>query len=352
MAAAAPSLGEIRRSSRGKKERMKNRDTLSEPVARTQRKILLAAGPNVRERSTLSRVITPANVQIVIPVHNRRETTRICLLRLAELGVPDWAGVIVVDDGSTDGTAEMILRDHPWVHLLPADGTLWWTGAIRLGMETAIQQGAECIVWLNDDTLPDPHTLERLVEHSQRTGGVCGAVCRGDDGRPIAYAGGWLPRNWPQPLAHLGGTAPLPVHWLHGNLVAIPAAVWRRCGLPDAAHMPHNLADISYTYDAHRSGIPVDLLPSATALAKVNESASYWSWLDPRLSRADLLRGLWSVKMWWYAPGVVRFQLHHFGWRGLPALGFLFFKLSVLMVARGWFPAKAWHGLKSTFGKR
>jgi hypothetical protein len=68
---------------------MENRDTLNEPVAPTQCKILLAAAPNVRERSTLSRVITPANVQIVIPVHNRRETTRTCLLRLAELGVPE-----------------------------------------------------------------------------------------------------------------------------------------------------------------------------------------------------------------------------------------------------------------------
>jgi hypothetical protein len=56
--------------------------------------------------------------------------------------------------------------------------------------------------------------------------------------------------------------------------------------------------------------------------------------------------------MWWYAPGVVRFQLHHFGWRGLPALGFLFLKLSILMLAKGWFPVGAWHGLKSTFGRR
>lgn len=302
--------------------------------------------------STLARVITPANVQIVIPVHNRRETTRTCLHRLAELGVPNWAGVMVVDDGSTDGTAEMIHMDHPWVHLLSADGTLWWTGAIRLGMEAAIQRGAEFVVWLNDDTLPDPGTLERLLEHSQRTGGISGAVCRGDDGRSIAYAGGWLAKNWPQPLVHLEGTAPLPVHWLHGNLVAIPAAVWLRCGLPDAAHMPHNLADISYTYEAHRSGIPVHLLPSATALATVNESASYWSWLDPRLSRTHLLSGLWTVKMWWYAPGIVWFQLHHFGWRGLPALGFLFLKLMFLLLVKGWLPAGALHGLKSTFSGR
>lgn len=273
----------------------------------------------------------PAKVQIVIPVHNRRETTRLCLLHLMTLGVTAWAEVIVVNDGSTDGTAEMISTEHPWVQVLNGDGTLWWTGAIVTGMHSAIQQGADFIVWLNDDTLPDAGTMELLVAEAHAGQAICGAVCRGDDGRAIVYGGGTMPNQWPQPVRKIHGLTPLSVQWLHGNLVAIPESVWRRCGLPDASPLLHNLADISYTYGAHQVGVPVKLLPLASALAAINDSASYWSWLDPRVNAARLITGLWDKKMWWYAPGVFYFQWHHFRWRALPTLGHHFLKLVLLL---------------------
>ncbi|MEZ5384390.1 MAG: glycosyltransferase [Prosthecobacter sp.] len=178
-------------------------------------------------------------VQIVIPAHNRRETTRACLAHLLALEVPTWAGVIVVNDGSTDGTTEMISAEYSWVHIIQGTGTLWWTGAIVVGMRAAIQQGTDCIIWLNDDTLPDQGTLELLASKARTSQAVCGAVCRGVDGRELAYGGGMVQAHWPQPIRKMdGGMEPLQVEWLHGNLVAIPEIVWRRCGLPDDTHLP------------------------------------------------------------------------------------------------------------------
>ena len=292
----------------------------------------------------------PAKAQIVIPVHNRRETTHACLERLNQLGIPTWAGVIVVDDGSTDGTAEMIQAEHPWVQRLHGHGQLWWTGAIDLGMREAIRNGAECIVWLNDDVLPDAGALELLVEEALMNQSVCGAVCRGGNEIPVAYAGGVMRNLWPHPVRHIQGTAPIPVEWLHGNLVAVPAVVWRRCGLPQARHMPHNLADISYTLDAHRAGIPVRLLPGATALATPNDTASYWSWTDPRIRPWNLLKGLWNVKMWWYLPGVAWFQAHHSGWRAAPVLAFLILKLLLWILLKSLLPARALKQLNTIIG--
>lgn len=265
-------------------------------------------------------VTAAPKVQIVIPVHDRKEITRACLERLVRLDVPAWAGVIVVDDGSTDGTGRMIETEHPWVRLLRGDGRLWWTGAIVAGMRAAIEKGAECVIWLNDDTLPDPGALEVLARQAETSGGICGAVCRGEKDHSVAYGGGMIMNHWPRPLRQVEGQTPLLVDWLHGNLVAIPKVVWQRCGLPDAAAMPHNLADISYSFQARQTGISVWLHPAATALAQTNDSASYWSWLDPRLKPWDLVSGLWRVKMWWYAPGVFVFQLRHFGWQGMSPL--------------------------------
>ena len=60
-------------------------------------------------------------IHIVIPVYNRRDITRNCLLSLREQTHTDFQ-VVVIDDGSTDGTSEMIQKEFPEVVLLMGDG--------------------------------------------------------------------------------------------------------------------------------------------------------------------------------------------------------------------------------------
>ena len=104
--------------------------------------------------------------KIILPVRNRRETTLRCLAHLRDTGVLAWAGAIVVDDGSTDGTPRAIQAQFSAVEVLSGDGQLFWTGAIALGMRHAVAQGAACCVWLNDDCLPTPGAVERLAEYA------------------------------------------------------------------------------------------------------------------------------------------------------------------------------------------
>jgi len=256
-----------------------------------------------------SHAVTAENVWVIIPVHNRRAITARCLGHLSELGVLAWAQVLVVDDGSTDGTRRMLEQDFPGVKIVAGDGQLWWSGAIRLGMETAIQGGAGCIVWLNDDTLPESGALECLVELAAASAAICGGVSR-TPSAAFVYAGGGMRRRWPERMKSVPGpqAEALPVEWLHGNMVAIPAAVWRRIGLPESRWMKHTFADIEYTLRAQRQGIQVLLVPAAQAAADYNDSASYWSWADPRLSWWAVLSGFSSPKVWWYLPGLVYFK--------------------------------------------
>lgn len=258
-----------------------------------------------------------AGVWIVMPVHNRRETTARCLGHLRMLGVFEWAQVLVVDDGSTDGTHLMLEQDFPCVRILHGDGGLWWSGAIRLGMQTAIQLGARCVVWLNDDTLPQSGALECLAGLAMESSAVCGGVARTPP-ESYVYAGGVMHKRWPQRLETVPGpeSAPLALEWLHGNTVAIPAAVWRRIGLPEARWMKQTFSDIEYTLRAHRAGIPVLLVPAAQSVAQFNDSACYWSWADPRLSWWDILRGFGSLKVWWYLPGLACFKVTTSGLMG------------------------------------
>jgi glycosyltransferase involved in cell wall biosynthesis len=50
---------------------------------------------------------------VIIPVRNRREITLRCLRHLRDCGDLEEMCVIVVDDGSTDGTSEAVQRESP-----------------------------------------------------------------------------------------------------------------------------------------------------------------------------------------------------------------------------------------------
>ncbi len=61
-------------------------------------------------------------VYLIIPVHNRKNLTLGCLEHLTKTGDRQPYHIIVVDDGSTDGTGEDIKAQYPDVILLPGDG--------------------------------------------------------------------------------------------------------------------------------------------------------------------------------------------------------------------------------------
>ena len=70
-------------------------------------------------------LIFKPTVFVVIAVHNRRVITSQCLEKLQKQSY-NPVKIIVIDDGSTDGTAEMIRKDYPNVIILIGDGNFWW----------------------------------------------------------------------------------------------------------------------------------------------------------------------------------------------------------------------------------
>ena len=130
------------------------------------------------------------NIWIIIPVHNRRETTRACLSNLRALGELEKYQVCVVDDASSDGTAEMLAAEYPEIKVIQGTGHLYWGGGIATGMMAAQAASADVHVWLNDDCLPDENSIACVVERARTTRGMCGGICRdSEDPTLVTYSG-------------------------------------------------------------------------------------------------------------------------------------------------------------------
>ena len=97
--------------------------------------------------------MTGIRIAAVMTVHNRRALTLECLDSLRAQQVPGGAlDVFVVDDGSTDGTAEAVTQHHPDVRLLCGNGDLYWNGGMRRALDEAMAGDYDYYLWMNDDT--------------------------------------------------------------------------------------------------------------------------------------------------------------------------------------------------------
>ena len=76
-------------------------------------------------------------IAVIIPVFNRKVVSLNCLRQLKERPHADIT-VIVIDDGSTDSTPEVIAEQYPEIILLKGEGEHLWTADINTGVRYAI----------------------------------------------------------------------------------------------------------------------------------------------------------------------------------------------------------------------
>jgi len=220
-----------------------------------------------------------ARVGLVMAVHNRRDTT---LRALRSVYDADTTGmtlhVVVVDDGSSDGTAEAIRRAYPDVEIVTGDGTLFFGGGSNAGLRRLLSAGIDYAVIANDDVIFNRHVFVELVKCARQfPRSVVGALLLLWDTPHRVFQVGQVWDMWyggwriPQRLtAFTVPQEPWVVEVLAGNCLLVPAEALRTFGLFDEARFPHLWADVEFSTRVRRGGWRLLVAPRARVFCEPN----------------------------------------------------------------------------------
>jgi GT2 family glycosyltransferase len=249
------------------------------------------------------------DLSIVIPTFNTASMTLGCC-RAVVASMPESAEVVVSDDGSTDGTAELLARELPSVRVVRLETNGGFAPAANAGIRVAT---GRIVLLLNSDALPRPGALRAIVEafDADPRLGVAGAALLNEDGSP-QWSGGRTPTlawmigvvSGAGHLARLvrGGrdksSAARQVDWVSGAAMAIRREAWDAAG-PLDERFRFYCQDIEICHRASAAGWSVRLVPAAEVVHGMGVTA---------VGEGDLRHD--PAKLW---PDLLDWGTRHYG---------------------------------------
>jgi dolichol-phosphate mannosyltransferase len=203
---------------------------------------------------------------VVLPTYNELENLTTVVTRaraaLATCDPPLEGTVLIVDDGSPDGTGELadaLARDHADVRVLHRASKGGLGGAYLAGFDRALAEGADLIIEMDADLSHDPADLPRLIE-AARAGADVVLGSR--------YLAGGGVEGWPlhrRLISRAGGRYAaimlgLPLSDLTGGFKCFRAGALRALD-PDLVHSRGYAFQIELSYQAARAGLEIVEIP-------------------------------------------------------------------------------------------
>lgn len=238
-------------------------------------------------------------IAVLMTCHNRRETTLSCLAALYRQ--ENSFDVYLVDDGSSDGTAEAVNREYPQVRILQGDGNLFWVGGMRMAFAEAMENVHDYYLWLNDDTILEPLAISKLLEIHHELASqdkadsiVVGSTKDSVTGKPT-YGGAVKSKRWySNKFEFLEPKQKLQeCDTMYGNCVLIPHSVATKVGNIDSAFI-HSLGDLDYGLRARQLDCSIWVAPEYIGACSQNSVSG--SWVDPNLSVIQRLQKAFDIK--------------------------------------------------------
>jgi GT2 family glycosyltransferase len=240
-----------------------------------------ATAARAREEPSATVAARP-RVAIVVLAYNGLEDTLACLRSLSHV---NWSSldVFLVDNGSSDGTAEAVSRRCPDVTVVEHQRNVGFAEGNNIGIRRALDVGAEYVFLLNNDTTVASDAIAECVTVAQRhadTGAVCPLIYFSEPQTLLWYAGAVFDPRRARSGRVLGYrevdtgqfSDAVETERITGAAVLLPRTVLERVGLLDR-DLFFLYEDVDWSLRARRAGYRVYLAPRARVWHRVSAAA-------------------------------------------------------------------------------
>lgn len=221
-------------------------------------------------------------VTIVLLNWNDSDETLACLRSLRQLDYPSY-DVVVVDNGSSDGSVRAIREQFPGATVVELGHNVGFTGGNNAGLRLALERQADYALLLNNDTDVTAGFLRLLVKASEcdPAVGIAGPTIYYYDQPEVVWSAGgridWrLGRTGMVGLneqdAGQFGEDPREVDFLTGCALLVKATVLQQVGLLDERFFIY-YEDAEWCVRARRAGFKIVHVPQAHIWHKISPQA-------------------------------------------------------------------------------
>lgn len=215
----------------------------------------------------------PEKVYIFLPVHNRCQITRRFIESLAYQEYKN-CHVVLIDDGSTDGTEEMIRSLIGNLTVIKGEGDWWWAGSLHQGylwLKEHRPADDDVVLIANDDTeMEKDYLATAVLILRDNPGSLLVSRCYDRLTKKLVDPGTYHMDFSNLAFTTVDGAGEINCSSTRGLFLRVSDMLAIGGFYPKL--LPHYLSDIEYTYRAHKKGYK--LLSDARLIVHLDEEAT------------------------------------------------------------------------------
>lgn len=207
-------------------------------------------------------------IATIVPIHNELELTKKFIASYYEAlynsSITNHVALVIVDDGSSDGSAHWIEEFYPKITMLRCNGNLWWSGSVNMALSYIQNKQFTHFLLFNNDNLLDNNYFNNLIKAMEIIGTdkiISSKVFNMYPRKNIIYDGITFNRKRAIYYHNVNSDEVAIVNTAGGMGVLIPVFVINKIGFFDQKTFPQKSGDTDFYLRAERAGFRVYYYP-------------------------------------------------------------------------------------------